>query len=80
LLFSDFLLKDNEVIYPLESGNFFFIIEKNKVIDVAEKKVSSVKMKPKSKLEDKLAGRSAYYEDTLELYASETVLISCSWC
>lgn len=31
------------------------------------KNVSSIKIKPKSKLEEKLAGRSAYYEDTLDL-------------
>lgn len=38
------------------------------------------KINPKSKLEEKLDGRSAYYEDTLDLYASETELTSCFWC
>lgn len=55
------------VLYTLwNPENNFFLVEnlEKEVADGAEKKVSSRKINPKSKLEEKLAGRSAYYEDT----------------
>lgn len=71
------------VLYTLwNQENNFFLVENlgREVADGAERKVSSIKINPKSKLEEKLAGRSAYYEDTLDLCASETELTSCFWC
>lgn len=70
------------MLYTLWSQeNNFFLVEnlKKEVTDGADKKVSSIKVNPKSKLEEKLAGRSAYYEHTLRSLLLRQ-LTSCFWC